>query len=104
MLLIFLKVLKIKILDILKENIIYVFNFGISIIDNNEGNEFEYFKYVFLIGDYIDSLIVKGIVNDVLFLVLDKKIIVMFYEVFEIFKDFIIFLEKLIYIIIIKEK
>src|SRR5690606_23040147 len=41
------KTLKIKILDTLKPNTTYSFNFGNSIVDNNEENKYEYFKYVF---------------------------------------------------------
>ena len=44
------KVLKIKIDDTLKENTTYSFNFGNSIVDNNEENAFKYFKYVFSTG------------------------------------------------------
>ncbi len=98
------KVLKIKILDTLKENTTYAFNFGTSITDNNEGNEFEYFKYVFSTGDYIDSLTVKGTVNDALLPAPDKKTTVMLYEVSETFKDSIIFSEKPTYITTTKEK
>jgi uncharacterized protein (DUF2141 family) len=98
------KVLKIKILDTLKENTTYAFNFGTSITDNNEGNEFEYFKYVFSTGDYIDSLTVKGTINDVLLPFPDKKTTVMLYEISEMFKDSIIFSEKPTYITTTKVK
>jgi hypothetical protein len=33
-----------------------IVNFGQSIADNNEGNPFNQFKYVFSTGNYIDSL------------------------------------------------
>lgn len=60
-----LKMFWIKFLDIFVENIIYLINFGKSIVDNNEENEFEFFKYVFFIGSYIDSLKVRGKILDV---------------------------------------
>ena len=41
------KFVNIKILDTLKENTTYTFNFGNSVEDNNEGNPLEQFKYVF---------------------------------------------------------
>jgi len=41
------KYIKIKILDTLQANTTYAFNFGESIADNNEGNLFPYYKYVF---------------------------------------------------------
>lgn len=98
------KVLKIKILDTLKENTTYAFNFGKSIADNNEGNEFEYYKYVFSTGNYIDSLSLKGAVNDLLLPLQEKKITVMLYEWDESFKDSIIYTDKPIYIASTKVK
>lgn len=50
------KFIKIKIFDTLKENTTYSFNFGESIQDNNEGNPYSNYKYVFSTGSYIDSL------------------------------------------------
>ncbi len=50
------KFIKIKIFDTLKANTTYSFNFGESIQDNNEGNPYSNYKYVFSTGDYIDSL------------------------------------------------
>lgn len=58
------KDIKIEISDTLEENTTYTINFGKSIIDNNEGNPYNYFKYVFSTGDYIDSLSVSGVVHD----------------------------------------
>jgi len=92
------KYIKIKIQDTLKENTTYSFNFGKSIVDNNEGNEFKYYKYIFSTGNYIDSLSLKGKVTDALLLEPDSQTTVMLYEVNEGFKDSIIFLEKPTYI------
>ncbi|AVR44547.1 hypothetical protein C7S20_04300 [Christiangramia fulva] len=58
------KDIKIEIFDTLEKNTTYTINFGKSIIDNNEGNSNNYFKYVFSTGDYIDSLSVSGKVKD----------------------------------------
>ena len=52
--------INIKLIDTLKENTTYIFNFGNSVEDNNEGNTLEGFKYVFSTGSYIDSLTLKG--------------------------------------------
>ncbi len=52
--------ISIKLLDTLKENTTYIFNFGNSVEDNNESNTLEGFKYVFSTGSYIDSLKLKG--------------------------------------------
>ncbi len=92
------KVLKIKILDTLKENTTYSFNFGKSIIDNNEENEFEYFKYIFSTGSYIDSLTVKGTIEDALLARPDKPTTVMLYEITASFTDSLIYSEKPTYI------
>ncbi len=58
------KYISIKILDTLKPNTTYSFNFGNSIVDNNEGNKLGNFKYVFSTGEHIDSLSVSGVVAD----------------------------------------
>ncbi len=92
------KILKIKILDTLQENTTYSFNFGKSIVDNNEENEYDYFKYVFSTGNYIDSLTVSGKINDALLLSAENPVTVMLYEVNDAFNDSIIYSEKPIYI------
>ena len=97
------KVLKIKILDTLKPNTTYSFNFGKSIVDNNEENEFDYFKYIFSTGSYIDSLTVKGKIADALLAQPDKRTIVMLYERTETFSDSIIYTEKPTYITTTKD-
>jgi hypothetical protein len=39
--------IRIKIKDTLPPNTTYAFNFGNSIVDNNEENPYPYFRYVF---------------------------------------------------------
>jgi uncharacterized protein (DUF2141 family) len=58
------KFINIKILDTLKDDTTYIFDFGNSVEDNNEANKLERFKYVFSTGDYIDSLTLKGSVKN----------------------------------------
>lgn len=58
------KYIKIKIFDTLKSNTTYSFNFGESIEDNNEGNAYPNYKYVFSTGSYIDSLTLQTTFND----------------------------------------
>ena len=58
------KFINIKILDTLKENSTYIFDFGNSVQDNNESNTLERFKYVFSTGTYIDSLTLEGSVKN----------------------------------------
>jgi len=84
----------IKGLDSLDVNTTYSFNFGESIEDNNEGNPFSNFKYVFSTGEYIDSLIVKGFVKDALEREIDKGINILLYEVDSAYNDSVIYMKK----------
>ncbi len=97
------KQLRIKISDTLRENTTYSINFGKSIVDNNEGNEFEYFKYVFSTGDYIDSLRLAGSVQDARRITPQSAATVFLYEVKEDFTDSIIYKEKPTYIAATKD-
>ncbi len=92
------KTLRIKILDTLKENTTYSFNFGNSIVDNNEDNPFPYFKYVISTGSYIDSLKLTGKVFDAQLLNAELPTTVLLYEANEAFKDSLIYKEKPTYI------
>ena len=96
------KFIKIKVKDTLMENTTYSFNFGKSIVDNNEENTLEYFKYVLSTGSFIDSLKLKGTVQDALLLNSEETTTVMLYEINELFNDSIIFNEKPNYITTIK--
>lgn len=97
------KTLRIKILDTLKPNTTYSFNFGNSIVDNNEENRFEYYKYIFSTGSYIDSLKLSGRVKDAEFIAPEIPTTVMLYEVNETFTDSIIYSEKPTYITVTKD-
>lgn len=88
------KYIKIKIEDTLTPNTTYAFNFGNSIVDNNEENPYPYYKYVFSTGDYIDSLSIKGITLDATLRKPEDFISVMLYEVDSTFTDSIIFKKK----------
>lgn len=55
--------LSIKFKDSLFPNTTYSIFFGDNIKDNNEGNIFTNFKYIFSTGAFIDSLSVKGTIN-----------------------------------------
>ncbi len=92
------KFIYIKILDTLDPNTTYAFNFGNSIVDNNEENELKNFKYVFSTGTYIDSLKVSGEVTDLTVKKSAENIDVMLYEYDSTFTDSIIFKEKPRYI------
>lgn len=97
------KTLKIKILDTLKPNTTYSFNFGKSIVDNNEGNPFEYYKYIFSTGNYIDSLKVSGTIRDAQLVTPEIPTTVMLYEANENFNDSLVYSEKPTYITVTKD-
>ncbi|WP_166960794.1 Ig-like domain-containing protein [Yeosuana marina] len=88
------KSITIKIFDTLQPNTTYAFNFGNSISDNNEGNLFPYYRYVFSTGDYIDSLTVNGQIFDALDKKPDTFVSVGLYEVDSTFNDSIIYKEN----------
>jgi len=92
------KFISIKILDTLKENTTYTFNFGESVIDNTESNVLHNFKYVFSTGDIIDSLKVSGTIKDAFEKDADKNITVMLYEANESFTDSTVYKEKPYYV------
>ncbi len=81
------KYIKIKIKDTLLPNTTYSFNFGQSIEDNNEGNPYRQFKYVFSTGTYIDSLTLSGVVKDAYNRNVESFVSVMLYEINENFND-----------------
>lgn len=92
------KFISIKILDTLDANTTYSFNFGNSIVDNNEENELGNFKYVFSTGTYIDSLSISGEVTNPRIKKSITNINVMLYEYNDTYTDSIIFKEKPRYI------
>jgi len=55
-----LKTVTVKIKDTLQPNTTYAINFGNAIRDNNEGNPYKNFTYVFSTGNTIDSLKLSG--------------------------------------------
>lgn len=52
--------------DTLQANTTYNFNFGNSIVDNNETNILRYFNFAFSTGDKLDDLYISGEVKDAL--------------------------------------
>lgn len=64
------KYLLIKWDDTLKANTTYNFNFGNSIVDNNENNALQYYNFAFSTGEKIDDLFISGEVKNLLS---DKK-------------------------------
>ena len=92
------KYISIKIFDTLPPNTTYAFNFGNSITDNNEGNPYPFYRYVFSTGDYIDSLSVKGNIVDAIKKQPATFVNVSLYEVDSTYTDSIIYKETPKYI------
>ena len=90
--------IKIKILDTLKQNTTYIFNFGSAVQDNNEGNKLENFKYVFSTGTYIDSLTTSGSIKDAKLIEAPNNINVLLYRIDSSFNDSIVYKKKPDYI------
>lgn len=85
------KTISIKIKDTLQPNTTYSFNFGQSIADNNEGNPYNQFKYVFSTGTFIDSLSLGGSIKSAFDREVESFVSVMLYEVNDNFKDSIVY-------------
>lgn len=92
------KYITIKIYDTLQPNTTYAFNFGESIVDNNEENPYPYYRYVFSTGSFIDSLQVNGAISDALNREPDEFVSVVLYDVDSTFTDSIIYKQKPKYI------
>jgi uncharacterized protein (DUF2141 family) len=92
------KTITIKLKDTLQPNTTYSFNFGQSIEDNNEGNPYSQFKYVFSTGSYIDSLKINVKIKDALENKVDNFVSIMLYEINEKFNDSTIYKESPRYI------
>ena len=56
------KKVSVELLDTLLPNMTYSIDFSDAIVDNNEGNPYENFAYVFSTGDTVDTLAVSGTV------------------------------------------
>ena len=89
----------IRIVDTLKDNTTYVMNFGQSLVDNNESNPYPYLKYVFSTGDYIDSLQLKGTINNVLEYDTSNFVNVLLYEIDSTYTDSAIYKENPDYVL-----
>jgi uncharacterized protein (DUF2141 family) len=90
--------IKIEIIDTLKQNTTYIFNFGNAVQDHNEGNKLENFKYVFSTGTYIDSLTTSGSIKDAKLKEAPKNINVLLYRIDTSFNDSLVYKQKPDYI------
>jgi hypothetical protein len=85
------KYVQIELMDSLQANTTYNFNFGQSIVDNNEGNPYPYFRYVFSTGDYVDSLQVRGTIGNAFGREAKNFVSVMLYAVDSTYTDSLIY-------------
>ena len=93
------KYINIKILDTLRPNTTYTFNFGKSIQDNNEGNPLSFYTYIFSTGNTIDSLTLKGSIKDALRPKAENFVNVMLYEMGEKYSDSVVYKQRPIYVV-----
>lgn len=68
--------------EILKPNTTYSISFGNALQDIHENNPIDNFKYIFSTGSFIDSLVVKGKVNNAFDHKTEKGVLVMLYRDF----------------------
>jgi hypothetical protein len=85
------KYVQIELMDSFQANTTYNFNFGQSIVDNNEGNPYPYFRYVFSTGDYVDSLQVRGTIGNAFGREAKNFVSVMLYAVDSTYTDSLIY-------------
>ena len=81
----------------LKSNTTYTFNFGSSIEDNNESNILPFFSYTLSTGEIIDSLSLKGRVEDAFDDESEKFVSLHLYPIDSTHTDSIIFNSKPLY-------
>ena len=91
------KYINIEFIDSLASNTTYTFNFGESVVDNNEGNPLSFFSYVFSTGSVIDSLTLSGRISDALLRKPENFVSVMLYPIDSTFTDSVIFKKKPLY-------
>jgi len=92
------KHLEVSIQDTLYDNTTYTFNFGQSIVDFNEGNPASFLNYTFSTGAYIDSLSLRGGIEDSYANKPDNFVSVMLYAADSTYSDSIVFKQQPRYI------
>tara|TARA_X000000950_G_scaffold94240_4_gene118780 strand:- start:15720 stop:17381 length:1662 start_codon:yes stop_codon:yes gene_type:complete len=91
------KKIQIELLDSLLANTTYTFNFGESIIDNNEGNKLPFFNYALSTGAVIDSLEIKGKISDAFDRITEPYTAIYLYPIDSTHTDSTVFLKKPFY-------
>lgn len=91
------KKIQIELLDSLIDGTTYTFNFGESIIDNNEGNPLPFFRYAMSTGPIIDSLEIRGKITDAYERITAPYTSIHLYPIDSTYSDSTIFLKKPFY-------
>ncbi len=91
------KKIQIELLDSLQEGTTYTFNFGESIVDNNEDNPLPFFRYALSTGAIIDSLEITGEIIDAYERITEPYTSIHLYPIDSTFNDSTIFLKKPFY-------
>ena len=91
------KKIQIELLDSLQEGTTYTFNFGESIVDNNEGNPLPFFRYALSTGAIIDSLEITGEIIDAYERITEPYTSIHLYPTDSTHTDSTIFLKKPFY-------
>ncbi|MEC9195661.1 MAG: Ig-like domain-containing protein, partial [Bacteroidota bacterium] len=92
------KKIQIQLLDSLMKETTYTFNFGESIVDNNEDNPLPFFRYALSTGPIIDSLEIRGKVTDAYERITEPYTSIHLYPVDSTYSDSTIFLKKPFYV------
>ena len=92
------KKIQIQLLDSLEKGTTYTFNFGESIVDNNEDNPLPFFRYALSTGPIIDSLEIRGKVTDAYERITEPYTSLHLYPVDSSYSDSTIFLKKPFYV------
>ena len=92
------KKIQIQLLDSLEKETTYTFNFGESIVDNNEDNPLPFFRYALSTGPIIDSLEIRGKVTDAYERITEPYTSIHLYPVDSSYSDSTIFLKKPFYV------
>lgn len=66
--------------EVLRDNATYTINFGEAIVDFHEGNKLNNFTFVFATGDVMDSLVLKGKINNALTQEAETDMVVFLYD------------------------
>lgn len=92
------KKIVIELLDSLAPETTYTFNFGESVVDNNEGNVLPFFSYTLSTGSTIDSLTLRGKVLDAFDAETDPYISLQLYPVDSAYTDSTVYKQAPLYV------